>query len=85
VEVLHGRLDVRVTHPFLYAPDIGLGDHACAERVSQVVEAQPPQIGVLQGLDVSARKRPRVDVATPVADEDEVVVSGAVFAIAETR
>jgi hypothetical protein len=74
-----------MAHPLLDAPDIGLGDHAGAERVSQVVEAQPPQIGVLEGLEVSAGQRPRVDVATPVADEDEVVVSGAVFAIANTR
>ena len=53
--------------------------------VAEVVEAQPPQIGVLEGLEVSAGKRSRVDVATPVADEHEVVVSGAVFAIAKTR
>jgi hypothetical protein len=37
VEVAHRRLDVGVSHPFLHAADVGLGDHARAERVAQIV------------------------------------------------
>jgi hypothetical protein len=56
-----------------------------SECVSQVVKAQRPQIGPIHSLDASAGQRPRVDVATPVADEDQVVICGAVLAIAEKR
>ena len=40
VQVLHRGLDIRMPHPLLYTPDIGLADHPSAERVPQIVEAQ---------------------------------------------
>jgi hypothetical protein len=47
VQVLHRGLHVGVAHPLLHAADVRLGDHARAERVPQVVEAQGPQAGAL--------------------------------------
>jgi hypothetical protein len=45
VQVAHRRLDVCVTHPLLDATDVGLGDHAGAERVAQIVKTQWAQAG----------------------------------------
>jgi hypothetical protein len=35
VHEAHGRLDVGVAHPLPHAADVGTGDHARAEGVSQ--------------------------------------------------
>lgn len=40
MQVSHRGPHVRVPHPLLYATNIHLGDHARAESVSKVVEAQ---------------------------------------------
>src|SRR3954468_16969491 len=47
MEVFHRRLDVGVAHPLLHAADVGLTDHARAEGVAQVVEAERAQAGPL--------------------------------------
>ena len=69
VQVAHRRLDVRVAHPLLDAQDVGLGDHPRAERVAQVVEAQPSQAGAVERGHVAAAQRRAVDVAAELADE----------------
>jgi hypothetical protein len=43
MQVAHGGLDVGMSHPFLNATDVGLGDHPRAERMPQVVEAERPE------------------------------------------
>ena len=56
VQVPHRRPDVGVPHPLLDSSDISAGDHARAERVAQIVEAQRSCIHLLdaEDLDVSA-------------------------------
>jgi hypothetical protein len=41
-QIPHGRLDVRVAHPFLHATDVGARSSAC-QGMAQVVEAQRSQ------------------------------------------
>src|SRR5688500_5749693 len=48
VKVTLGRRDLGVAHPRLDLEDVGLGDHARAERVAQVVEAEWPERGSLE-------------------------------------
>jgi hypothetical protein len=45
MQVAHRGLDVRVPHPLLHAANVALGDHAGAERVAQVIQAQRPHPG----------------------------------------
>jgi hypothetical protein len=74
VEVLHGGLDVGVTHPLLHAADVGLGDHPRSKRVAEVVKAQRAQAGSLDGREVAAAKTPAIEECAARAGEDEVVV-----------
>src|ERR1700761_4962794 len=43
VQVPHRGLNVGMPHPFLHAPDVGLGDHSRPERAAEIVETQRPQ------------------------------------------
>jgi hypothetical protein len=75
MQVARGRLHVGVAHPLLDAEDVGLGDHAGAEGVAQVVEAQRAQAGGGQSVHVAAAQCRAVDVAAQLADEDQIVVT----------
>lgn len=57
VEVLHGRLDVGVAHPLLDTADVGGADHAGAECVAEIVEAERPERCSLEGGSVALRQR----------------------------
>lgn len=73
VEVAHGGGDVCVAHPLFDAKDVGLGDGAGAEGVAEVVEAEGPETGSVEGELVAAAKRRAVEVAAVLAEEDEGV------------
>ena len=75
--------DLGVAHPLLDLADVGLGDHAGAERVAEVVEAQRPERGARERRLVAAGERRAVEVAAGDAREDEVVVAGPALAVGE--
>ena len=54
MEVLHCRLDVGVAHPLLDPADVCLGDHAGAEGVAEIVEAELAEVSALEGRVVAA-------------------------------
>jgi hypothetical protein len=83
VEVLHRRLDVRVTHPLLDAPDVRHADDPRSERVAEVVEAERSQRGSFERGAVTLRKRRAVEVAADDAAENEVVLVGEVLPLAQ--
>ena len=60
-------------------------DDARPEGVTEVVEAQRPQRGSLEGGSVALRARGPVEVAADDAAEDEVVLVGEVLALTEAR
>ena len=57
VEILHRRLDVRVAHPLLHPPNVGLGDHPGTERVAQIVESELPEAGALGALSNRSKNK----------------------------
>jgi VIT1/CCC1 family predicted Fe2+/Mn2+ transporter len=69
----------------LEAADVGLGDHAGAEGVAQVVEAQLAEAGGNQGDLVAAAQRGGVEVVAALAGEDEVVIADSVLPAAKLR
>ena len=75
VEVLHRGLNVGVAHPFLDAPDVGLGDDLRAERVTQVVKPQSAEAGTGERSLIPADKRSSVDIGTEVTEEHQVVIA----------
>jgi hypothetical protein len=72
-----------MAYPLLHAADVGLPDHARAEGVAQVVEAQWPQPRRLDRGVVAPAQRRAVDVAAELADEDQVVVVGGMPTVPE--
>jgi hypothetical protein len=66
-------------------PDVGFADHARAERVSEIVEAQRSQAGCAQRSAVAAQQRRRVEVTAEVSDEDEIVRSNEALPLPESR
>jgi hypothetical protein len=75
MQVAHRRLDVRVAHPLLHPPDVGLGDHPRAERVPQVVEAQRTEFRAGERGLVAAAERRTVEMAAGDAAEHRVVLA----------
>jgi hypothetical protein len=68
VQVLHRRLDVGVAHPLLDSADVGLGDHAGAEGVAEVVEAKLAEVGALERGVVAAAQGAAIEVVAGLAD-----------------
>jgi hypothetical protein len=97
MQVLHRRLDVGVADPLPHSPDVGvadrlphppdvgLGDHPSAERVTQVVEAQPPHGRPLERVLVAFAKRVAVERYARLPGEDEAVLIGEAVALAKPR
>src|SRR4051794_24158517 len=68
VEVLHRRLNIRMAHPLLNSANVGLADHAGAEGVAQVVEAELAETASFERRVVAASKGAAVEVAAALAD-----------------
>lgn len=83
VEVAHRGLDICVSHPLLNSADVGFGDHARAEFVAEVVEAEGPKTGGGEGVLVAPAQRGAVNAATADAGEDQVIVAGEQIAATE--
>lgn len=74
-----------MAHPLLHTVDIGLGDHASAEGVAKVVEAELADGCALEGGVVAPAKRAAIEVAPGLADEDEIFIARPAASLAELR
>src|SRR5438067_1512303 len=85
VEILHRRLNIRVSHPLLDAADVCFSDHARAERVPKIVEPKPAEAGDLESPLVSRTQGVAVDGQPRLPREDERVLAREGRALAESR
>ena len=71
-----------MAHPFLeFTVAFGGGAPVRAERVTEVVEAQGPEVGGCLGVLVAAPERGTVEPATDVVGEDQVIGAGEALAL----